>query len=152
MGLMRQSLPTFIISFIILIVGIYMLGYWLLVCKSEDVDATLLYLGLFSVILGLWTANETNFAKLLLVNQHATTFAAYILLMAMPIPFVLFVRSFLDFDDKKYLACILWFQHGDVRDQLCFAFYGNLGITTESDSDTYCYCRTIDLSDESNCV
>ena len=64
MGLMRQSLPTFIISFIILIVGIYMLGYWLLVCKSEDVDATLLYLGLFSVILGLWTANETDFAKL----------------------------------------------------------------------------------------
>ena len=51
-----------------------------------------------------------------------------------------------------WLACILWFQHGDVRDQLCFAFYGNLGITTESDSDTYCYCRTIDLSDESNCV
>ena len=101
MGLMRQSLPTFIISFIILIVGIYMLGYWLLVCKSEDVDATLLYLGLFSVILGLWTANETDFAKLLLVNQHATTFAAYILLMAMPIPFVLFVRSFLDFDDKN---------------------------------------------------
>ncbi len=101
MGLMRQSLPTFIISFIILIVGIYMLGYWLLVCKSEDVDATLLYLGLFSVILGLWTANETDFVKLLLVNQHATTFAAYILLMAMPIPFVLFVRSFLDFDDKN---------------------------------------------------
>ncbi len=100
-GIMRQSLPTFIISFIILIVGIYMLGYWLLVRKSGDVDATLLYLGLFSVLLGLWTANETDFAALLLVNRHASTFAAFILLMVMPIPFVLFVRSFLDLGDRQ---------------------------------------------------
>lgn len=100
-GLMRQSLPTFIISFIILIVGIYMLVYWWLVRKSGDIDATLLYLGIFSVLLGTWTANETDVAALVLVNRYACTFGAFVLLMAMPIPFILFVRCFLDLGDKK---------------------------------------------------
>ena len=100
-GIMRKSLPTVIISFIILIVGIYMLAYWWLVHKSGDIDATLMYLGLFSIFLGLWTANETDVAVLLMVNLYASTFAAFILLMVMPVLFVMFVRCFLDLGDKK---------------------------------------------------
>ena len=113
-GIMRQSLPTFIISFIIMIVAIYMLVYWWLARKSGDIDATLLYLGLFSVLLGLWTANETDVAALLLVNRHASTFAAFILLMAMQIPFVLFVRSFLDLGDRQ-----IWRMFCDLSMVMC---------------------------------
>ena len=113
-GIMRQSLPTFIISFIIMIVAIYMLVYWWLARKSGDIDATLLYLGLFAVLLGLWTANETDVAALLLVNRHASTFAAFILLMAMQIPFVLFVRSFLDLGDRQ-----IWRMFCDLSMVMC---------------------------------
>ena len=101
MEIMRESLPTFIISLIIMMVGIYMLVYWWLVRKSGDIDATLLYLGLFTVLLGTWTANETDVATLVLVNSYACTFGSFVLLMAMPIPFILFVRCFLDLGDRK---------------------------------------------------
>ena len=99
--ILRKALPPCIVSLIIMMVGIYILVYWWLAHKSGDIDATLLYLGVFSVLLGLWAANETDVAVLLLDNRYACSFAAFILLMAMPIPFILFVRSFLDLGDKK---------------------------------------------------
>lgn len=93
--IMRSSLPAFMISILIVIAGIYMISYWHLVRKETDVDPSLLYLGYFSVLLGFWAVNETDTATLLLLNRQASQFCAFLLLMMMPVPFLLFVRSFL---------------------------------------------------------
>lgn len=99
--IMSQSFPSFMICIFIIAVGIYMLIYWGLVHKSAYIDQTLFYLGTFSVIMGAWSANETDTAVLLIQNHQASTFAAFILLMMMCIPFAMFVRNFLEIGDKK---------------------------------------------------
>lgn len=99
--IMRSSLPAFMISMLIVIVGIYMISYWYLVRKETDVDPSLLYLGYFSILLGFWAANETNTATLLLLNRLASQFCAFLFLMMMPVPFLLFVRSFLRMPESR---------------------------------------------------
>lgn len=100
-ALMRKAAPSLAVCALIMMVGLYMLGYWFIVHKSAYIDGTLLYLGVFSVLLGLWSANETDAVVLIIENHQASTFMAFVLLMAMPIPFALFVRSFLEIGDRR---------------------------------------------------
>ena len=99
--IMGKAFPSFLICIFIIAVGAYMLIYWIMVRKSAYIDHTLFYLGTFSVIMGAWSANETDVAVLLFHNRQASTFAAFILLMMMCIPFAMFVRSFLEIGDKR---------------------------------------------------
>ena len=99
---LRQSMPAFIVSVFILMVGLFITSYWLIIHKSSHIDGTLFYLGVFSILLGLWSANETNVAALMIINRRASSFAAFVLLMGMPIPFIMFVKSFLEIKDNRF--------------------------------------------------
>ena len=101
MGLLQQSMPAFLISMIIGLVGLYITLYWIVINKGNQVDGTLLYLGIFSILLGLWSANETNMAALIFVNRQACSYLAFVTLMIMPMPFLLFAKSFLEIHDSR---------------------------------------------------
>ncbi len=101
MGLLQQSMPAFLISMIIGLVGLYITLYWIVINKGNQVDGTLLYLGIFSILLGLWSANETNMAALIFVNRQACSYLAFVTLMIMPMPFLLFAKSFLEIHDNR---------------------------------------------------
>ena len=101
MGLLQQSMFAFLISMIILLVGIYITLYWIVINKGKQVDGTLLYLGIFSILLGLWSANETNMSALIFVNRQAGSYLAFVTLMVMPMAFLLFVKSFLEIHDNR---------------------------------------------------
>ena len=100
-GLLVRSLLSSGLSMLIVVIGFYMLIYWMIVRRNSDVDETLFYLGIFSVILGLWAANETDAATLLFENRIVAAFNAFAFLMIMGMPFALFVRDFLQIGDKK---------------------------------------------------
>lgn len=100
-AIIRNAIPAFVVCVFILIVGMYIFGYWFIASKSACIDGTMLYLGVFSLLLGAWSINETNIFALIVRNHQASTFAAFLLLMAMPIPFSMFVRNFLDIGDNK---------------------------------------------------
>ena len=94
-----QSMPVFIISMLTLMVGLFMVLYWAIIHKSSQIDDTLLYLGVFSILLGLWSANETDVTALVITNRQASAFAAFAFLMVMPMAFIMFVKSFLEIED-----------------------------------------------------
>lgn len=100
-GILRQSMPTFIASVFILLAGFFITCYWVFIHNSSHIDGTLFYLGIFSILLGLWTANETDVCSLMLLNRRSSAFAAFMFLMIMPIPFLMFVKSFLEINDDK---------------------------------------------------
>ncbi len=100
--LLRQAMPAFVISMFTLIVGAFIILYWIIIHKSSHINGTLLYLGVFSVLLGLWSANETNVTVLVIKNRQASANAAFIILMVMPIAFIMFVKSFLEIKDEWY--------------------------------------------------
>ncbi len=52
-------------------------------------------------MLGLWTTNETDVSSLMLLNRRSSAFAAFMFLTTMPIPFLMFVKSFLEINDDK---------------------------------------------------
>ena len=100
-GLLIRSLLPVAISMLIVVIGFYILIYWIIVRRNSDVDETLFYLGIFSVVLGLWSANETDAATLLFEDRIVASFNAFAFLMIMGMPFALFVRDFLQIGDKK---------------------------------------------------
>ncbi len=60
----------------------------------SQIDGTLLYLGIFSILLGLWSANETDVSALIFANRQAGSYIAFVTLMIMPMAFIMFVKSF----------------------------------------------------------
>lgn len=100
-GLLLRSILPLCISMLIAVIGCYILVYWIIVKQNSDVDETLFYLGIFSVILGFWSANETDAVMLLFENRIVASFNSFAFLMIMGIPFALFVRDFLQMGDKK---------------------------------------------------
>lgn len=122
-----KSFPAFLASLLIIIMGAGMIMYWSFVHTKARIGKSLLHLGIFSVIFGLWSANETNFMSVLIRNRGAASFMAYILLMMLGIPFALFVRDFLRIGDKKIwkilcavsgteFFCVLFLQFADIYD------------------------------------
>ena len=62
----------------------------------------MLYFGIYAMIVGCWSLNETNLALILVRNRTVASFTGYTLLMMMPIPFVQAEKFF--FYMKKSLA------------------------------------------------
>lgn len=126
-AIFNESLLAFFASALIIILGVGMIIYWGIVRKKAMIGKSLLHLGIFSVIFGLWSANETETMTLVLNNRNASSFMAYILLMMLGIPFALFVHDFLRIGDKKIwkILCavsgieffsVLFLQFADIYD------------------------------------
>ncbi len=91
--ILRQSFPSLALGICISILGVAMLLYWQTVTRSATKHSGLGYLGGCSLLLGLWVANETDAAALLISNRPAATNAAFVFLLLLPIPFVLYVKE-----------------------------------------------------------
>lgn len=100
-AIFSQSVIAFFVSNLIVVLGLGMILYWAIVHKRAEIGSSLLHLGVFSAIFGVWSANETSAMSLIVRDRIAASFMAYMLLMMMGIPFVLFVRDFLSIGDRK---------------------------------------------------
>ena len=106
--IISANIISFIICLIILCFGLCMVAYWLYIRLHVPIKSNLLQLGLFSVVLALWSANECQFAALLFRYNLVCSYVSFIVLMLMPIPFVLFVKSYYDDTNKIWdIFCII---------------------------------------------
>ena len=96
----RNSLPESIVSVLIVILGFAMICYWLFFWKRAKQGPAMLYFGLFTLTLGLWTLIETDLVKVMVTNRSVASAAGYVLLMLIAPPFVLFVKHFLEAEDE----------------------------------------------------
>jgi diguanylate cyclase (GGDEF)-like protein len=105
--LLSKALWPSIISFLNIILGICMLLYWFVVHKHSRLNHALFYLGIFAILLGVWSAQETDVVKLLFPNRTASSFTTFIMLMMLTIPFVLFFRYYLHATDRYFWRAIV---------------------------------------------
>lgn len=105
-GVMRRAMPAFLISMMVILIGLYISIYWIVIRSGSRIDGTLLYLGIFSILLGIWSANETDVATLLLANRQGCSYLAFATLMLLPMSFILFVKSFLEIRDERFCRII----------------------------------------------
>lgn len=103
---MRRAMPAFLISMMVILIGLYISIYWIVIRCGSRIDGTLLYLGIFSILVGTWSANETDVATLLLANRQGCSYLAFATLMLLPMSFILFVKSFLEIRDDRFCRII----------------------------------------------
>lgn len=101
--LMRKSAMAAGVCLLELAIGIFLIMYFIVVNKEIRIENYVFYFGLFALLLGAWSLNETVMMALLIPNAVASSNLGYILIMLMPAPFALFVHGFL-FPEDKWVA------------------------------------------------
>lgn len=84
----------------ILLIGAALLGYWLLVFRKVNIQKDILYLGLFALVFGIWAFGETKLAVFMFDQRVFWSYMAFTCLMTMCLPFLFFVKEFLETEDK----------------------------------------------------
>jgi diguanylate cyclase (GGDEF)-like protein len=105
----RGQLFTGIISFLNVCVGVILMIYGIAAKKRSNIGEAMIYLGVFTVLLGTWSISENGIMAVLIENRAANSFLSFTSLSLIGIPFVMFVRCYLQTEDKyiyKILLCI----------------------------------------------
>jgi diguanylate cyclase (GGDEF)-like protein len=93
----KESFAVFI-CIAMFVYGIILIAYYF-VFAHNIANNKLLKLGLFSILLSIWSLNECSVIKLLLRNNIVTSYISFLALMLLPFPFAQFVQSF--YEDKS---------------------------------------------------
>lgn len=91
--IIEQSMLRLVLCFLIFIVGFAMLVLYFFARKSLE-NKGWLYLGYFSLLLGLWALGETRLLQFFLGNTFFVTNLVMLSQMVLPIPFCLFLDTF----------------------------------------------------------
>ncbi len=100
-ALFKESTLSLFISFILIIAGIAMILYGSVISRQVHAGKGMLYLGVFTMLFGLWSFNETDAATLIFNHRITASFSAYIFLMMMSSSFILFVRELIQIEEQK---------------------------------------------------
>lgn len=111
--MLLESVPEVLVSFVDIALGILLIGYWLAVCRKDKGTKAILYVGIFAACIGCWSFYETEMAALLITNSEAMSFTTYMMLLLAMVPFVLFVREFLEVQSQFWatLFCVAAYIH-----------------------------------------
>lgn len=93
-SILENSALAMVCSTIIIIIGIGLMIVWGVARKRTESVSNVFYLGILSLVFGLWAFNETDGAAIIWGDRVASSFAAFILLKLMAPTLVLFMREF----------------------------------------------------------
>lgn len=67
------------------------------------------YFGLFGIMMGLWSLNETEAMKILFTDRTASSYLGYLVILLMIAPFVAYLQAFLEVPNKRIsnVLCLL---------------------------------------------
>ncbi len=97
----RDSFDSIFLSVLNMAVGIVLCAYWIVLRKRLKGGRGLLFFGIFSVLLGLWSLIETTIWQMVVANRPAVSDMGYLVIMMLINPFILFARDFLEVEKKK---------------------------------------------------
>lgn len=92
-NIIRLHLIPFNICIFIFLIGLLLLvAYHSLRFRFKE-GKSLLYLGLFAIIVSFWSATETKLLQLIIPYQYIEYIISYLCLILCPIPFLLFLKG-----------------------------------------------------------
>jgi diguanylate cyclase (GGDEF)-like protein len=95
-----------IVNFLNLCLGLLLLLFGTMAHKRSNIGGVMVYLGIFMILLSVWSISENGIVALLLEQRAACSFISYTVLIMVGIPFIMFVRCYLGTEDN-YLHKIL---------------------------------------------
>lgn len=123
-SMQRRSVPGVLISVMNIFLGLCMVIYRFFVRKKVYVGRELLYLGILCVDMGFWTFMESDMINLMVPNHVAISFIAFVCLMLLGMPFVLFVKYFFHAQDRILYRVLLILQECSAVILLVLHFTG----------------------------
>lgn len=84
----------------IILIGFTLVAYWILVFRKVNQQKEILYLGMFALVFGIWAFGETRIAVYMFDNRAFWSYMAFTCLMTMCLPFLYFIKEFLETEDK----------------------------------------------------
>lgn len=107
-SIISDNIVGLFISIILIIIGLVLLATFFFLRKHGKSNAVL-YLGIFAVFAGVWSSMETRMLQFAFSNQGNIVLFAFLALMLMGIPLLLFIAETHSFHDKRpfYLMCYL---------------------------------------------
>ena len=91
--LMRENLPVMLIASLAVILGIVFFVFYLTNRKNEELDRSILMLGIFSIGAGLWKLCDMTAAPLIFDNSLTLSVIAIISITMMLVPFLTFIQK-----------------------------------------------------------
>lgn len=88
-----DNIVPFLVSITTLLCGLFIIICWIYMRKYSKFNSKILSLGLFAIVFSLWSLSECKLIILMLDGNLALTYASHMLLMAIPIPLMLFMRK-----------------------------------------------------------
>jgi diguanylate cyclase (GGDEF)-like protein len=104
--IIHEEIFAAVISLINICIGLTLLVYGIAMHKRTSIGGAMVYLGIFTVLLGVWSLTENGVVTLLFDNRAACTFIAFTSLLFIGIAFIMFLYSYLQPSDK-YLHKVL---------------------------------------------
>lgn len=92
---LRNSIMPLLISVLIMVFGIVLIIYWQAINQRLGGEKSLLYLGIFSALIGLYLVNETDAAIMVIRHRVGCVTMTYVLLMALTPTCIFFIKEFL---------------------------------------------------------
>ncbi len=116
-GMLYRSMPVTFIFLLEILLGFFMVLWWLIARTRMKIKQTLLHFGTFAFLTGTWALNETDAALLILFPVRVeSVFVSAVALILMVPSFVWFTKGFFDVEDK-------W-----GSDIICMLAYLNLAV------------------------
>lgn len=98
---LAESTIPFAIAIISFIIGLLILAYGIYTIIKANVNRSFLFLGLFTMTLGLYTINEQTIFLFITDNHVFSSYLSFVTLMLLPIPFILFLKEL--YTNKKHI-------------------------------------------------
>ena len=105
----KTYMPGFILSIALLLIGLVIfVGHFVLHEKKYN-NSILLYLGLFILLAGFWTAGESKMLQFLFGNSLFLLLLPYLSLMLLPVPYLVYMDSLLGEGRHRGMVPFAWF-------------------------------------------
>lgn len=106
--LLAPDIIVYLTCLLAILCGIFFIIFTLININNPHVDKSLLMIGIFSLLIGVWKFMDMNNTALILKNSIVQSYVSYFCLLMMTIPFISFLRkSFTDSDNFLWnIPCI----------------------------------------------
>lgn len=91
--ILRNHVSSFLISILTLIMGVVFIVIYIYMNRRFKESKSLLYLGLFSVIVSIWSITETKMLQFFIPNPIIEYMMAYLAIMLCPLPYLLYIKG-----------------------------------------------------------
>lgn len=113
--LLKEHLLSFALCILTVIIGFVLVFYWINIHRNGiQIDNFLFYLGLFAITYGFYSLSESQISIFLFSNHILFSYASYLLLMLIPLPFLLFIRNLYYNKDSVFWSFLCLLSMGNI--------------------------------------